>query len=87
MDESEIERTMLELVAARGSAASICPSEVARALADETHWRSLMGLVRQVAIRLADAGKIEILRKGKPVPRDAVRGVIRLRQPLSRQHL
>ena len=72
---------MLELVAARGSAASICPSDVARALADETHWRSLMCLVRQVAIRLADAGKIEILRKGKPVPGDAVRGVIRLRQP------
>jgi hypothetical protein len=38
-----------------------------------------MGPVRQAAIRLAQAGRIEILRKGKPVDPAGVRGVIRLR--------
>ena len=33
----------------------------------------------RVAVRLAREGRIEILRKGRPVPPDEVRGVIRLR--------
>ena len=57
MQEGEIERVMLELVAARGPAASICPSEVARALAPEPEWRGAMGAVRRVAVRLAEAGR------------------------------
>jgi hypothetical protein len=38
-----------------------------------------MGPVRRVAIGLARQGRIEILRKGRPVPEAEVRGVIRLR--------
>ncbi len=76
-DEQAIEATLLGLVDARGPEKSICPSEVARALAPE--WQSLMGAVRRVAVRLAQAGRIEILRKGKPVDPAGVRGVIRLR--------
>ena len=74
---------ILRQATARGADKSICPSEVARALAggDETAWRPLMGKVRQAAVALAGAGQLEILRKGKPVPVDAVRGVIRLRLP------
>ena len=75
--EHAIEATLLRLVAARGPEKSICPSEVARALAPE--WQSLMTAVRRVAVRLAGAGQIEILRKGKPVDPAQVRGVIRLR--------
>ncbi len=61
---------------------SICPSEVARALAggDDGPWRPLIGPVRRAAVELARAGSIEILRKGKPVPPEAMRGVIRLRR-------
>ena len=61
---------------------SICPSEVARALGGggEETWRPLMGPVRQAAIALVKAGELEILRKGKPVPPEEVRGVIRLRR-------
>ena len=73
-----IEASILSLVAARGTGKSICPSEVARAIKPEG-WQSLMGLVRQAALRLARAGSIDILRKGKPVPPEKVRGVIRLR--------
>jgi hypothetical protein len=79
---TRIEDTILDLVAARGPEKSICPSEVARALQpgpQQEGWQSLMTPVRQAAIRLAKAGRIDILRKGKPVGPDEVRGVIRLR--------
>jgi hypothetical protein len=69
---------ILRLAAARGAGKSVCPSEVARALAPEA-WRPLLAPVRAEALRLAEAGRIEILRKGRPVPPEAVRGVIRLR--------
>jgi hypothetical protein len=72
-----IESAILDLAASRGHAASFCPSEVARAL--HTDWRPYMGRVRIAAIRLMQAGRIEILRKGRPVGADGVRGVIRLR--------
>jgi len=73
---------ILRQATARGADKSICPSEVARALAggDEAAWRPLMGKVRQAAIALAEAGAVEILRKGKPVQTTEVRGVIRLRR-------
>src|SRR4051812_1805857 len=82
-EQDAIASEILRQTAARGADKSICPSEVARALAggDEAAWRPLMGKVRQAAIALAGAGQLEILRKGKPVPVDAVRGVIRLRVP------
>jgi hypothetical protein len=74
----EIEARILRLTAARGLDKSICPSEVAREMGDP--WQRHMTLVRQAAVRLARAGKIEVLRKGKPVADlDEVRGVIRLR--------
>ncbi len=78
MTTDPIETTILALTEARGSAKSICPSEVARALKPEG-WQSLMTPVRQAAIRLSEAGRIDILRKGKPVAPAAVHGVIRLR--------
>ena len=72
-----IEAEILRLAAERGPAASICPSEVARAL--DANWRPLLGPVRREAARLAAAGRIDILRHGKPVDAAALRGVIRLR--------
>jgi len=72
---------ILRQTAARGADKSICPSEVARALEpSEDAWRRLMGAVRAAAIRLAREGRVEVLRKGKPVdPAAEIRGVIRLR--------
>jgi hypothetical protein len=78
MSEPErIEAAILHLSGERGEHKSICPSEVARTL--DADWRPLMGRVRIAAIRLARAGRIDILRHGKPVAPDEVRGVIRLR--------
>lgn len=78
--DATLTETLLRLVAARGPGKSICPSEVARALApDEATWRPLMHRVRHAALALQAEGRLEILRKGKPVPATEVRGVIRLR--------
>ena len=73
-----IEQMILDLVTGSGPGRSICPSEVARALDPE--WRRLMTPVRDASVRLAKAGRIDILRKGKPVEPADVKGVIRLRQ-------
>lgn len=79
MSEPVIREAILAQTTARGADKSICPSEVARAVAPED-WRSVMTRVRREAIVLAREGQIEILRKGKPVdPSEEIRGVIRLR--------
>lgn len=80
-DARQIEAEILAQTTARGPDKSICPSEVARNLAEE--WRPLMHLVRQAAISLAQSGQIEILRKGKPIDPAALHGVIRLRTKVS----
>jgi hypothetical protein len=77
-----IEDLILRLTEARGAEKSICPSEVARELGDTpgVNWQRHMTPVRQAAIRLTRLGKIEVLRKGKPVADlNDVKGVIRLR--------
>jgi len=74
---AEIETTILALTAERGPDKSICPSEVARALRPD--WQPLLAEVRRIAFGLAAAGRIDILRKGKVVEPDGVKGVIRLR--------
>lgn len=82
-EDETIASEILRQTAARGSDKSICPSEVARALVggDDGPWRPLMGRIRQAAIALARDGRVEILRKGKPISLGEVRGVIRLRAP------
>ena len=83
--DAEIEDTLLRLAGAQGVAKSICPSDVARTIEPrDGAWQPLLSRVRGIAIRLAGAGQIDILRKGKPVPGDDVRGVIRLRLKGSR---
>lgn len=73
-----IRAEILRQTAARGPDKSICPSEVARAL-DPADWRRHMTAVRGMAAILSAEGAVEILRKGKPVPPEAMHGVIRLR--------
>ena len=78
----QLRAEILALTAARGPGKSICPSEAARAVRPED-WNRFMTETRRVAIQMAEAGEIEILRKGKPVAPDEVRGVIRLRRPVT----
>ena len=78
MNIEAITDALLRIAAERGPEKSLCPTDVARAVSAED-WRPLLGAVRKVAADLARQGKIEILRKGKPINPDDMRGVIRLR--------
>ncbi len=81
--DAAIAASILRLVAERGPARSICPSEAAREVAAAEgleEWHRLMGNVRRIAGSLQAEGRVEILRKGRTAAAD-VRGVIRLRQP------
>jgi hypothetical protein len=78
MNIEAITDALLRIAAERGPEKSFCPTDVARAVSAE-NWRPLLGAVRKVAADLARQGKIEILRKGKPINPDDMRGVIRLR--------
>ena len=83
-DEAAIEETMLRLVSERGADKTCCPSEIARALGGPhpDGWSPLMQPVRRVAVRLTKAGRVQILRKGKPVADpDDFRGIYRLSLP------
>lgn len=77
---AQIEETMLALVAERGEGKTICPSEVARAIAGEhpDAWGRLMQPVRKVAVRLTKEGRVAIMRKGKRADPDDFKGVYRI---------
>ncbi len=80
--DQAIEACIVELLAQRAVESSICPSDVARALATkESAWRALMPRVREVAARLA-AGHMIVVTQGHKtvVIDDGVRGPIRLRR-------
>jgi Protein of unknown function (DUF3253) len=82
-DPALFERTILDLVAARGAETTLCPSEAARAIAgdDPDAWGRLMQPVRRAAVQLAKEGRLIITRKGKIVDPDDFRGVYRLGAP------
>lgn len=81
VDDVQIRAAILDAVHARGAGKTICPSEVARAIAED--WRALVPDVRRVAQRLSDDGSISITQKGQPVHTGVARGPIRLGLPSS----
>lgn len=76
--DDEIRATIDRLLGERAADASICPSEVARALAPDPAWRNLMEAVRRVAAAERDAGRLEVRQRGAAVDPLVVRGPIRL---------
>ncbi|WP_306257501.1 DUF3253 domain-containing protein [Pararhizobium sp. IMCC21322] len=81
MDQNNlIDAKILELIEQRGADKTICPSEVARALAgsDEKKWRLLMKPIRTRAVLLAEQQEVAIRRKGKLVDPQNFKGVYRL---------
>jgi Protein of unknown function (DUF3253) len=84
ISHASIAATILALCAKRAennvaNPATICPSEVARALSAD-NWRALMNDVRTVGTRLAQENKIEITQRGEVRdPNSEIRGAIRYR--------
>lgn len=79
VSDRELEDRIRELLYARAADSSICPSDVARAIAPD-EWRPLMEPVRQAARRLVAAGEVEITQRGAVVDPDSMRGPIRIRR-------
>jgi hypothetical protein len=79
----ELEATMLALVTERGVGRNLDPTDVARAVGGDRPegWGPLMQPIRQAAVRLMKAGRIVILRKGRPVDPDDFKGIYRLTLP------
>jgi hypothetical protein len=79
-NEAAIKEKLLSLCAARSANnATICPSEVARALSPND-WRTLMNNVRMMGLQLAQQGVIEITQRGVlRNPNQEIRGAIRYR--------
>lgn len=62
--EQRLTESILELLAARASTSTICPSDAARAVGDDS-WRELMEPARAAARKLVAAGEVEITQGGR----------------------
>ncbi|MGB0743981.1 MAG: DUF3253 domain-containing protein [Opitutales bacterium] len=78
-EQRSIRSKTIDLLNLRGRGKTICPSEVARYLFDESAWREKMPLVREVAAKLVDQGLIEICQQGRKVDIERAKGPIWLR--------
>ena len=77
-----IEEKIFGLLAARQEDATICPSEVARALVTgDDYWRNLMPRVRQVGWSLARNDRLHVTRGGVRVEATSGGGPIRFGRP------
>jgi hypothetical protein len=76
----EIEAAIRALLSEAGPGRSIDPGQAAESVAG-AEWRSLLGRVRRIAAAMMKRGEVVIVRKGRPVDPDEVRGVVRLRLP------
>lgn len=77
MNGRTIEAAIRALLRGRGAEKSICPSEVARALAPD-RWRPLMAPVREAAARMARSGEVLVTQRGAAVDPLTARGPIRI---------
>jgi len=80
IEPEAIESAILDLLAQREAGLTISPMDVARRLGGDhpDGWGPLMQPIRRVAVRLALDGRLQILRKGKPVDPLDFKGVYRL---------
>jgi hypothetical protein len=77
------EAKILDLLECGDAGKTVCPSEVARAMAgsdERSDWEPLMELTRAAARRLVEAGQIVITQRGQVVDPARAEGPIRLRK-------
>lgn len=76
-DEAVFE-TIIQLCAASWPDESVRPEDIAMTL-HELEWQSLTKRIRLAVKQLAEAGHVQIVRKGKPALPDDFKGVYRVR--------
>lgn len=81
--DDQLEASLLKLLSERARAATVCPSEAARAVAgpgaDEAAWRALLEPARMAARRLVARGEAEVTQGGRVVDASTAKGPIRVR--------
>jgi hypothetical protein len=77
--DREVESVLRRMLARRPPPATLCPSEVARAVFREDEWRGGMERVRRAGRRLAMEGLLEVTQGGRAVDPGTARGPIRYR--------
>ena len=81
-EDQAIAETILTLLASRAPSASICPSDVARALSSEERvWRAQMPAIRRVAAQLAAERRVKVTRGAVEVDALSKGGPLRIRRP------
>ena len=78
---ADVESAIFELLGTLPGGKSVSPEDVARAV-DRAGWRRELGKVRAVAVGLARAGRLVILRHNKPADPETFKGVWRMRLPI-----
>jgi hypothetical protein len=77
-DRAALTAKIRDLLSARSPESSICPSDVARAVAPDD-WRPLMEPVREAARRMVADGEVEVTQGGNVIDPKSVHGPIRIR--------
>lgn len=73
--------TAIVAVLEKHGSGTLSAPEIAHAIAAEGQWHTLLMPIRRAAVELAQAGRLVIYRKGKPVDPTDFRGVYRLGLP------
>lgn len=68
MNAADTREAMLTFMAARKPGTTICPSEVARAIAGDGNWRDAMPIVHAMVDSLLTEGQIQLSWKGTTMP-------------------
>lgn len=84
--DEHLEHTIVALLSKRATDASLCPSEVARAIAPE-NWRPLMERVREAGRRLSQQDIVRWTQKKATVDPSRAKGPVRFRRGRAFDHL
>jgi hypothetical protein len=77
---NDLRRSVLEALLSSNEK-TLSAQEIARVVAPDDSWTSLLTPIRRAAVELALAGRLVIYRKGKPVDPNDFKGVYRLGLP------
>lgn len=73
-----VEILIVELLSGLTHKETLSPNQVAKTI-NEENWRRQLPQVRAAIQKLVDEGQIEVVRKGKVVPFENLKGIYRLR--------
>ena len=77
ISDEEVFETIIQLCAASWPDETVRPEDIAMTL-HEGEWQALTKRIRLAVKQLAEAGHVQILRKGKPADPDDFKGVYRV---------